>query len=760
MSKTVNKGRRRFLIAAGGASGALVVGSWWFYRKRDRLSAPPSLEASDGESIFNAWLKIDSDGRIIVQVPRQEMGQGITTSLPMLVAEELDVDFADVTFEQAPIAEVYANATMFGEGAPFRADDEGVIAEFTRLTQFKMGQMLGQAATGGSTSVADAWEPMRRAGATARAMLVAAAAAEFGVAASELRVERGTIAHAASGRSATFGELAAAAASLPMPEDVTLKARDAFRLLGKSQPRLDIPEKVDGTAMYGLDARPDGMVYAAIVHSPVTGGAVLSYDRDQAIEMPGVRAVLDLPGTSMSEAAVAVVADHYWQAKQALDATAIEWDDGPYADHDTGVQRERYTAMLESEDGRVYDAAGDLEAGFDGAETTIEASYHAPYLAHATMEPMNCTTVARSDGTAEVWVGNQAPGITRWVTANALDVDSERVTVNTPYLGGGFGRRGEMDVVIEAAMIARRVPDTPVQLVWSREEDMQHDLYRPMGGAKMRAGVGQDGTLRALDAKVVGQSCMFGITARLMPVMASNAMKDKTTSEGMFDTPYAIPNRRTAHVLAEEPIKVGFWRSVGHSHNAFFSEGFIDECAVAAGRDPYEFRRAMLADKPRHRAVLDAAAKNAGWGNELPPNVGRGIALVQSFGSICAQVAECEVAGGEVRVHRVVCAIDCGFAIDPDTVVAQMESGIIYGLTAALYGEITVANGRVQQSNFPDYGMARLANSPDIEVHILESGVEHLGGIGEPGTPPIAPAVVNALYAATGRRIRELPIRV
>lgn len=758
MSGRHNKGRRRFLIATGALGGALVVGSWWVYRKRDMLTAPAALTAGPGEAIFNAWLKIDAYGRIIVQVPRQEMGQGITTALPMLVAEELDANFADVTFEQAPIADIYGNALMFGEGAPFRPEDDSFIAEMNRLTQFKVGRILGLQATGGSTSVRDAWEPMRQAGATARAMLVAAAAERFGVPAAQCSVTQSIV--SGGGKSATFGELAAAASALRPPSAVALKSRAEFQILGSSPPRIDIPAKVDGTAVYGIDVQPPGMVYAAIAQSPVTGGAVATVDRDRVIEKPGVRAVLELPATSMSEAAVVVVAEHYWQAKTALDELPIEWSPGPHASHDTDEQRARYAALLDTEDGRVYDQAGEPAQAFAQAATVVAADYHAPYLAHATMEPINCTSVVRSDGTAEVWVGNQAPTIARWVTAKALGLESENVTLHTPYLGGGFGRRGEMDVVMQAAMIARELPDTPVQLIWSREEDIRHDLYRPMGSAKIRAGLDAAGSLVALDAKIAGQSCVYSITARLMPGAESTLLKDKTTAEGLFDLPYAVAHRRIAQITTEEPIQVGFWRSVGHSHHAFFAEGFIDECAVAAGQDPLEFRRALLGHAPRHRAVLELAATRANWGSALAANHGRGIALAESFGSICAQVAEVEVNGSEVRVHRVVCAIDCGFAINPDTVVAQMESGIIYGLTAALYGEITFRNGRVEQSNFPDYNMVRLENSPAIEVHIVESGVEHLGGIGEPATPPIAPAVCNAIYAACGKRLRELPIRV
>ena len=756
----MNKGRRRFLIATGALAGGLAVGSWWFYRKRDVLTAPDSLTASAGETLMNAWIKIHSDGTIIVEVPRQEMGQGITTSLPMLVAEELNVDLHQVTFEQAPIATVYGNATMIGEAVPYRPDDDSWLADLTRVSQFQMGRILGLQGTGGSSSIRDAWEPMRRAGAAARMMLVAAAAENFDVPVDECTVAAGVVTHQASGASASFGELANLAGARELPSEIQLKPRAEFTLLGNSQARLDVPEKTNGGAEFAMDVRPAGMVYAAIRQCPILGGNVGDFDDAEAKAMPGVKAVMTLDATSTSAAAVAVVAEHYWQAKRALDALDIEWQTGADANFETSEQRARYEALLESERGRSYDAAGDIEAAQQTASQSLEAVYFAPYLAHAAMEPMNCTTVIRDDGSAEVWNGNQGPPLVRLITARAADIDADNITVHTPYLGGGFGRRAEMDVVMQAAMIANEIRGTPVQLIWSREEDIQHDIYRPLGLAKLRASFDGAQKLSGFDAKLVGQSPTYSIVSRLLPGMQSTLMKDRTTAEGIFDLPYAIDHRRVTQVFTDEPVQVGYWRSVGHSHHAFFAEAFIDECAEAANRDPVAFRLEMLNDKPRHRAVLDLAAAKAGWANTVADGIGRGVALAESFGSIVAQVAEVEIDDGEIAVRRVVCAIDCGFAVNPDTVIAQMESGIIYGLTAALYGEITFENGRVLQSNFPDYRMITLANAPEIEVHIIESGIEHLGGVGEPGTPPIAPAVANAIYRLTGKRVRELPIKI
>lgn len=758
--KPRSRRRRGFLIAAGVAGGAFVVGSWRFYRQRDRLTPPQALRAGDNEAILTGWIKIDFDGRVIVQVPRQEMGQGITTSLPMLVAEELDADPALIGFEQAAVDSFYANATLFGEGVPMRPDDHGWLANMMRTTQSKLGESLGMVVTGGSTSVRDGWLNMRRAGAAARQMLVSAAARRFGVPAQECTVHDGVVAHAASRQKAGFGELAADAAKLPVPQNPPLKNPQAFTLLGQSRERLDIPAKVDGSAQFGLDVRLPDMLYAAIAQSPTFGGSVKSFDDKNARDMRGIKGVYALPATSTSAAAVAVVAEHYWQARKGLNALDIVWDEGPNAAHDSEEQKSRYVDLLGAGKARTYDDAGDPDRFLAEAASVISADYFVPYLAHATMEPLNCTALVTTDKRCEVWVGNQSPTLVKWFAARAAGIDSEHVTVHTPYLGGGFGRRAEVDVVMQAVMLAARMPGAPVQLIWTREEDMRHDVYRPMAAARFRAVAEPGAGITAWHNRIVSQSCTGGITERLLPAAASDAMKDKTTSEGAFDLPYFLPNRRVEHVLTHEPVPVGYWRSVGHSYNAFFTESFIDECARAANADPYAFRRSMLEQSPRHRKVLEVAATQSGWGSPLPDNHGRGIALAESFGSIVAQVAEVEVRGSTVAVKRVVCAIDCGFAVNPDTVAAQMESGIVFALTAALHGDIAVREGRVQQGNFPDYDMVRLADTPHIEVHILESGVEHLGGVGEPGTPPLAPAVCNAIFAATGKRIRSLPIRL
>ncbi|SFH61304.1 isoquinoline 1-oxidoreductase, beta subunit [Collimonas sp. OK307] len=746
-----NPGRRRLLIAGAVVGGGLLIG--YGLRDRNRLTPPSGLTHGDHEFVLNGWIKIGVDGIVTVIVPNQEMGQGIYTALPMLAAEELDADWSLVRAEQASVDKIYGNYVILGDALPAKPEDHGAMATTLRWVGFKLGEGIGYVMTGGSSSVRSAWDPMRLAGASAREMLVATAAKRWAVDVAQCSTHAGRVMHAASGRSFGYGELASEAAQITPPTHPRLKTRQEYTLIGKPTPRLDVRAKVDGSAVFGIDVRLPNMLYAAVAQCPAIGGTVKSFDTAAIAKLPGFKAVVAIPH------GVAVVADSYWRAKSALQQLPIVWDEGANATLDSNTILARYAQELEHGKANVYHASGDVDAGLQQAAKVVEASYQVPFLAHATMEPMNCTALVK-DGACEVWAPNQAPSIMRMIAARITGIASELVTVHTPFLGGGFGRRAEFDYVIQAVTVAHAMPGVPVKVVWSREEDIQHDMYRPAVMAKFRAGLDTAGKPVAWFNRIVGASVTRSLMDRLLPWGGMDFPPDKTNAEGAADLPYAFPHQRVEHVLANTPVPVGFWRSVGHSYNAFFTESFIDELAVAAGQDPYSFRRTLLTDSPRHLKVLDTAATRAGWGTALPPGRSRGIALHESFHTVVAQVAEISVSpSGEITVHRVVCAVDCGMAINPDTVAAQMEGAIIFGLTAALYGEITFAKGRVEQSNFPSYDMLRLAQTPLIETHIVDSDAA-LGGVGEPGTPPIAPAVANAVFAATGKRLRKLPLRL
>jgi len=702
--------RRRLLQVGAAAGGGLMLS----------LSLPfPSHRAEAAvadEFAPNAFIRIGSDGRIILIMPYVEMGQGTYTSIPMLIAEELDVNLKQVQLEHAPPNEkLYANP------------------------------LLGVQATGGSDALRGAWKPLREAGATARIMLVAAAAKRWDVDPKSCRAQDGEVAHVPTGRRLKYGELAAEAAKMPVPAGVTLKAPEDFKLIGTPAKRLDAPAKVNGTAVFGIDVHPPGVKVATLVQSPVFGGRVKNLDDTAAKAVKGVRQIVRL------DDAISVVADHMGAAKKGLAALNIEWDDGPHAKLTTAdVARELEQATLGS--GAVAQNIGDADKALASVTTKIEAIYQAPFLAHATMEPMNCTVHFRKDA-CEIWIGSQAVARVQAMAAKAAGLPPEKVIVHNHLIGGGFGRRLEADGAVRAVEIAKHV-DGPVKVVWTREEDIQHDMYRPYWFDRLSAGLDEQGRPVVWKNRFAGSS----VIARWLPPGFKDGL-DPDSTEGAIDLVYDLPNFRVEYVRLEPPgIPTAFWRSVGPSHNVFVTESFIDEMAAAAKQDAVAYRRALLDKSPRAKAVLDLAAEKAGWGLALPKGSGRGVSLQFVFGSYLAQVAEVEVSKeGTVRVRRVVCAVDCGTVVNPDTVQAQIQSGIIFGATAALYGEITLKNGRVEQTNFDTYQMLRMNQAPAIEVHIVKSA-EPPGGLGESGTSAIVPAIANAIFAATGKRLRKMPV--
>jgi isoquinoline 1-oxidoreductase beta subunit len=707
-------GRRRFLKTSAG----LVIG--FYVAPRAGLAAlqapaPPKLPDP------NAFLRIGEDESVTVIVAHAEMGQGVWTALPMLLAEELGCDWAKVRVEEAPAAPVYAHPAF------------------------------GMQMTGGSSSTWSELDRYRQAGAMAREMLVEAAAEQWKVDPSACRAEAGFV--VSGDKRLSFGKLAAAAQKRTPPASVRLKDRKDWKIVGRPTKRLDSPEKVTGQAQFGMDVRLPGMLTAVVARAPVFGGTVKSFRADRAKAVPGVKAVVQVPS------GVAVVGEHFWAAKLGRDALDIDWDLGPGAQIDSERLRQEFRTAAGTP-GMKAAAAGDVEAGLRSAAKTVEAEYEVPYLAHAPMEPLNCTVQLGPDG-AEVWTGTQFQTMDQAVTAQIAGLKPEQVKIHTMFLGGGFGRRATAtsDFVSEAVQVAKAVGGgVPVKVVWTREDDIRGGYYRAMFVHRVKAGLGSDGKPAAWRHTIVGQSLAEGTPFAAM--MIKNGVDD-TSVEGVADSPYVkgTPSHLVDLHSPKTAIPVLWWRSVGHSHTAFVMETFVDELAHAAGQDPLEYRRKLLSEHPRHLGVLNLAAEKAGWGRPLSGGRFRGLAAHESFGSWVAQVAEVSVANGRVRVHRVVCAVDCGVCVNPAGVRAQMEGAVAFGLSAALHGELTLKAGRVQQSNFHDYPLLRLNEMPEVEVHIVSSD-EKAGGIGEPGVPPAAPAVANALFAATGKRQRRLPFRL
>ena len=700
MGNIVKMDRRDFLKIGAMAGGGLILGV-------HLQDYPRALAGSPLQP--NVFVRIDPNETVVIWVGKADMGQGVRTSLPMIIADELDADWNKVQVIQAD-----AHPNKYGR----------------------------QMTVGSSSVRGGAWTPLREAGASARQMLIAAAAAEWGVGAAECRAESGYVIHKGSRRKLSYGQVTEAAALLPVPEQVSLKGRSEFRLIGTNVPQVDSLDKVTGQAEFGIDVRVPNMLFATVVHCPVFGGSVGSYDATKAREVPGVRDVVEISH------GVAVVAEHTWAAFQGAAKLEITWNEGNFSMSSRDISAS--FEQLSLDDGAVARNEGDADDALGTAHQRVEARYEAPYLAHATMEPMNCTAHVRADE-CEVWAPTQNPQGTQGTAARISGFPSEQVTVHVTQLGCGWGRRSRTDFVQDAVETSMKV-GAPVQVIWTREEDMQHDMYRPAAQVKFDGGVDADGRAIALQCRIVAVPVSGGGGRR-----GGNGA-DRNSVESIANMMYGIPNLFIDNCRSGVPVPTGHWRAVGPTQNTFFLESFIDEMAHAAGRDPYEFRRELLGVYPRGRRVLEVAAEKSRWGTPMPEGRARGIAIVENKGSIVAEVAEVSLEGGRVRVHRVYCAADCGQIIHPGIVDAQMVGSIVAGLTAALYGEITIEKGRVVQSNFHDYKMLRMNEMPDVEVHIVDSG-EEPGAVGEPGVPPIAPAVTNALFALTGKRIRRLPIR-
>ncbi|MGA2894046.1 MAG: molybdopterin cofactor-binding domain-containing protein [Xanthobacteraceae bacterium] len=704
---------RRALIKSG-LAGGFVLAFHLPLRAAPVNEPEQAPDSTAGQFAPNAFIRIDHSGKTTLVMPQVEMGQGVYTAVAMIIAEELDGDFARVVLEHAPPDEkLYANP------------------------------MLGMQATGNSNSIRAFWTPLRKAGAGARAVLVQAAAQQWQVDAASCSAANSQVMHAASGRMLAYGELVDAASALPVPQDPPLKNPKDFTLIGKPLKRLDTPNKTDGKVVYGIDAMVPGMKFATLAACPVFGGKVAHVDDSAAKNISGVRQVVVLDDL------VAVVGDHMWAAEKGLDALVVTWDEGPNAQLSSNEIWAKLRAASK-QDGVVAKSVGDIAKGLTQGDR-FEGDYELPFLAHATMEPLNCT-VRLTPGACEIWIGTQVITRVQSAAAEAAGVPVDKVTVHNHYLGGGFGRRLETDMVTSAVRIARHV-DAPIKVVWTREEDIRHDIYRPVYRDVISASL-SGGKIAAWKYRVTGSSVM----ARWAPSIFINGI-DIDAVDSAVDMPYDIPNRLVEYVRAEPPgVTTGFWRGVGPNNNVFAIECFMDELARKAGMDPIDFRRGMLGSNPRLKAALDLVAEKSDWGKPLPARTGRGVCAQPSFASFIATVVEAEVDNdGEVHLRRVTSAVDTGIAVNPDTIIAQLQGGLIFGLTAALYGEITIEKGRVRQSNFNDYRMLRIDQVPNIEVHVIKSG-ESPGGIGETGCTAGPPALRNAIYAATGVALRRLPI--
>ncbi|HSI25526.1 MAG TPA: xanthine dehydrogenase family protein molybdopterin-binding subunit [Methylotenera sp.] len=723
MNAPLNISRRTFIKASALVAGGLIIGFTIPHAKRFLMPgsaadvAPDVAKESAKLPTPNAFLRIGTDNTITVMLAHSEMGQSIWTTLPMLIAEELDADWSKIKVEHASAAPEYAHTAY------------------------------GLQITGGSSTTWSEFDRYRQAGALTRALLISAAADKLGVAAESLKTENGFV--LSGDKKVSYGELAEAATKLETPKAVTLKEPKDWKIIGKATKRLDGPEKINGTAIFGQDIQFEGLMTAMVARSPVFGGKVKTFDASAAKKIKGVQKVVQVP------TGVAVIADNYWAAKTGREALKVDWDLGENASLDSKALFAEYK-KLAATTGLIAEKAGDNKTAMAKAEKFVEAEYTLPYLAHSPMEPLNCAVKIEKDG-CEIWTGTQMQGTDQAAAAKILGLKPEQVNIHTVFLGGGFGRRANpaADFVSEAVQVAKAA-GVPVKTVWSREDDVKGGYYRPMYVHKAKIALDANGMPSAWEHVAVGQSIMAGTPFEAFQIKGGI---DATSVEGTADSPYlkSIPNYQVSLHTVKSVVPVLWWRSVGHSHTAFVMESLIDELAHSTKKDPLEYRRALLKDHPRHLAALNLAAEKADWNKPLAKGVFRGIAVHESFGSFVAQVAEVSVDKGEVKVHRIISAIDCGLAVNPDSLKAQMESSVAYGLGAAMQSEITFKDGMVEQSNFHDYQVMRMANMPKVEVYIVQS-TEKMGGVGEPGLPPVAPAVTNAIFAATGKRIRTLPI--
>jgi isoquinoline 1-oxidoreductase beta subunit len=752
--------RRRFLLGAVASVGVLALG-WSLLPVRQRLVPQVPPVRPEGEMALHGWVAIDHTGQVTVLVPKAEMGQGSHTAIAMMVADELDADIRQVRIAFTDIDPIYNNLAVASDGLPFHPDDQSITSRIARQLIDKLMREGGFMMTGGSSTVHDLWMVARQAGASARAMLVGAAAERWGVPVADIVVSQGRMTHSA-GHAAHFGDFIEAAARRPVPHDAKPKADSALQLIGKPQAQVHNPTHINGQTVYGIDVDLKELRVAAVRMCPILGGRVVRADFSRARQAPGVFHAFPIEATHGSTAGLAVVARTWWEARRALNLIEVSWGAGSTSAPDSADVSEQLRQALKTGEASEFRSVGNADEALKAASRTLEAEYSAPYLAHAALEPINCT-VQICDGRADVWVGTQVPDLARDAVRRILRSMINEVRLHQHLLGGAFGRRLEVDHVAQATLIAWRGGDgKPVKTLWSREDDTTHDFYRPATLARLRAGLDDAGRLKAWIHESAGQSIVPAYARRVLDFKLAGP--DKTTAEGAFDQPYEFAAARVAHTVVDLPIPVGFWRAVGHSHQAFFKESFLDEVAHAAGQDPLAFRMTLLADHPRHRAVLQAAARLGRWGEPLPAagkgrKRGRGIALHHSFGSIVAQVVQVSVSdSGVIRVEEVACALDCGRVLNPSAVTQQIEGGIAYGLSAALMGEVQFEAGQVRQTNFHDYPVLRMAQMPRISIELIASTAAP-EGVGEPPLPPIAPAVGNAVFAATGVRLRRLPLR-